>query len=175
MRNHIIAAATAISLAALPGVASAQVASAAPSASTNSTQDKRGMTPEQTADYESWPEERQVEYQTWTPVYQVYYWELAPEQQEQYWFLTPDQRIALYEVDPKERETRWEEIMAYANGETRQVFVNNAVVQQVPEGRNDNYPVCRGEVQDECINPRAAGLDWGNKPLPYFPEERAGA
>ena len=31
------------------------------------------------------------------------------------------------------------------------------------------YPVCGGEVQDSCINPREAGLNYGNRPLEYWP------
>ena len=32
-----------------------------------------------------------------------------------------------------------------------------------------SYPVCKGNIQDECINPREAGLKWGNRPLKYWP------
>lgn len=32
--------------------------------------------------------------------------------------------------------------------------------------------VCMTESQDNCINPRAAGLKWGDRPLGYFPENR---
>lgn len=32
--------------------------------------------------------------------------------------------------------------------------------------------VCMSETQDSCINPRAAGLNWGDRPLEYFPENR---
>lgn len=35
------------------------------------------------------------------------------------------------------------------------------------------YPVCMSEQQDSCINPRAAGLNWGDKPLPYWPANRS--
>ena len=35
------------------------------------------------------------------------------------------------------------------------------------------YDVCMNEEQDSCINPRAAGLDWGNVPLDYWPGQPA--
>ena len=35
------------------------------------------------------------------------------------------------------------------------------------------YDVCMNEEQDRCINPRAAGLDWGNVPLDYWPGQPA--
>tara|TARA_R110001599_G_scaffold117934_2_gene286834 strand:- start:4555 stop:4902 length:348 start_codon:yes stop_codon:yes gene_type:complete len=33
--------------------------------------------------------------------------------------------------------------------------------------------VCTKDVQDSCINPRAAGLNWGNRPLDYWPGKPA--
>ncbi|MCJ2185272.1 hypothetical protein [Novosphingobium beihaiensis] len=35
------------------------------------------------------------------------------------------------------------------------------------------YPVCEGSVQDECINPRQAGLRFGDVPLGYWPGQLA--
>ena len=35
------------------------------------------------------------------------------------------------------------------------------------------YAVCMGEMTDGCINPRAAGLKWGNRPLSYWPGKPA--
>lgn len=35
------------------------------------------------------------------------------------------------------------------------------------------YKVCRKGMQDDCINPRAAGLKWGNRPLDYWPGKPA--
>lgn len=32
-----------------------------------------------------------------------------------------------------------------------------------------NYNVCKGEVQDSCINPRTAGLNFGARDLQYWP------
>ena len=35
------------------------------------------------------------------------------------------------------------------------------------------YDVCMTEEQGDCINPRAAGLDWGDRPLDQYPESSA--
>lgn len=35
------------------------------------------------------------------------------------------------------------------------------------------YEVCMNQEQDSCINPRAAGLNWGNRPLDYWPGQPA--
>lgn len=35
------------------------------------------------------------------------------------------------------------------------------------------YDVCMTSEQDACINPRAAGLNWGNRPLKYWPGKPA--
>ena len=35
------------------------------------------------------------------------------------------------------------------------------------------YDVCIGDNQDSCINPREAGLKWGNRPLSYWPGKPA--
>ena len=36
-----------------------------------------------------------------------------------------------------------------------------------------DWAVCSKKVTDNCINPRAAGLAWGNRPLGYWPSEHA--
>ncbi len=35
------------------------------------------------------------------------------------------------------------------------------------------YAVCMTEGQDSCIQPRAAGLKWGDRPLRYWPGNRS--
>ena len=35
------------------------------------------------------------------------------------------------------------------------------------------YDVCMSDAQDSCINPREAGLKWGNRPLGYWPGQPA--
>lgn len=36
------------------------------------------------------------------------------------------------------------------------------------------YTVCKEEGQDGCINPRDAGLDWGNREIDHYPADKAG-
>lgn len=36
-----------------------------------------------------------------------------------------------------------------------------------------SYPLCSAKIQDECINPREAGKNWGNRPLKYWPGKPA--
>lgn len=50
------------------------------------------------------------------------------------------------------------------------------IVERGPDGRaqvvrveGKDYQVCVGDRQDDCIQPRAAGLDWGERPLRYWP------
>ena len=50
------------------------------------------------------------------------------------------------------------------------------VVERAPNGRPTSvriggtvYKVCMTESEDSCIQPRAAGLNWGNHPLQRWP------
>ncbi len=45
-----------------------------------------------------------------------------------------------------------------ANGKASKVMIDGKVID-----------VCMSETQDNCINPREAGLKWGDRPLGYFP------
>lgn len=55
-----------------------------------------------------------------------------------------------------------------ASGNMR--FVRGEVTQNAPAATpGTEYPPCRGEVQDGCVNPREAGLNYGNRPLNYWP------
>ena len=49
-------------------------------------------------------------------------------------------------------------------------FVRGEVAQAAPAATpGAEYPPCRGELQDGCVNPREAGLNYGNRPLNYWP------
>lgn len=50
-----------------------------------------------------------------------------------------------------------------AQGKATKVLVENII-----------YEVCMSEAQDHCIQPRAARLGWGDRPLSYWPGERRG-
>ena len=54
------------------------------------------------------------------------------------------------------------------------------IVKRGPDGRAEvvridgqEYTVCTAQVQDSCINPRQAGLNWGNNELAYWPGKPA--
>jgi hypothetical protein len=54
------------------------------------------------------------------------------------------------------------------------------IIQRGPDGRASvvriggrDYPVCTGAQQDGCIEPRTAGLKWGDRPLSYWPGKPA--
>ncbi|TCM18165.1 hypothetical protein EDF56_105516 [Novosphingobium sp. PhB165] len=36
------------------------------------------------------------------------------------------------------------------------------------------YKVCTAQITDSCINPRQAGLNFGNQPLGHWPDEPTG-
>lgn len=182
MNSRILAGAAAAAVALSPAALSAQ--------GINSIDDKRpDLTEEQQATYDTWPEERRVAYDTWTPEYQVYYWTLTPAQTEGWWVLNPEQRAQVYAMTPDQRAAAWNSIVAQIDGApaptqaaasshatttARVTYQSNPVVQQVPESNvQGEYPVCKSEADDACIQPRAAGLDWGNRPLDYWPGKPA--
>jgi hypothetical protein len=145
--------------------------------------------------YTGWPNNYQATYWTWPETYQTYFWTLTPEQQTGWWVLTDDQRAKLYAMTPDARTAAWASIaqqkanMPSANASTTaQVattaaamntagnprFVSNAVTQTTPAASADtNYPPCKGAVQDHCVNPREAGLNYGNRPLNRWPGKPA--
>ena len=185
MRTILMAGAAAISMAAIPVTSLAQ--SDVPG-STNSISDKRAvyeMSEEQKGMYDSWPAEKQSEYESWPYDYQVYYWDLDPMYQPGFWALTPEQRTKIYSMEALDQETAWKSVMAQLNGETVATaetssgdvatsYQNSAVVQgNMTAEAKDEYPVCKGDIQDSCINPRAAGMNWGNRPLDYWPGKPA--
>lgn len=165
--------------------------------STNSVADKRGdhaMTPEQQTMYDSWPADRQSDYDTWPSEYQVYYWGLEPDYQTGYWALTPDQRTRVYEMTADQQAAAWTSIMQQLNGSPATAvqatpsggtasagaagdttFVSNEMVQAAPAPRQGEYPVCKGEQQDNCINAWAAGERGAGatRPLDHWPGKPA--
>ena len=53
-------------------------------------------------------------------------------------------------------------VATYDDGKATQVRIDGKI-----------YDVCMTAQQDSCINPRAAGLDFGNYPLQYWPGQPA--
>lgn len=57
---------------------------------------------------------------------------------------------------------------------------NVKIVERGPHGHatkvrvdGKEWAVCSKKVTDNCINPRAAGLAWGDRPLNYWPGKPA--
>lgn len=59
-------------------------------------------------------------------------------------------------------ETKAEVVETNAKGQATKVKIGD-----------NTYDVCLSDAQDSCINPRAAGLKWGNRPLSYWPGKPA--
>ncbi|MHA7818631.1 MAG: hypothetical protein ACX930_03170 [Erythrobacter sp.] len=57
-----------------------------------------------------------------------------------------------------ETEERAVVVATNDRGKATQVRINGKIID-----------VCMNEAQDNCINPRAAGLNWGDRPLEYWP------
>ncbi len=135
--------------------------------------------------YTGWPNDYQTTFWTWPDTYQTYFWTLTPEQQTGWWALTDDQRAKLYAMTADQRAAAWNSIAqqmasmpaatvapaAVVAGAPR--FVGGEVAQAAPAATDGNYPPCKGAVQDHCVNPREAGLNYGNRPLNHWPGKPA--
>ncbi|MBD3730750.1 MAG: hypothetical protein IE933_13705 [Sphingomonadales bacterium] len=181
MNRTLLAAAAALAVATPLAVAHAQ--------DTVVTTDAHGnvyvMTEQQQMDYDSWPPERQTVYTAWPVTYQGYYWTLSPERQTGWWVLDDSQRASVYAMTPEQRETTWASIIGQMNkmqakssvaasSSGNLQFASKGMVQPVPQAATSgDYPICGGKVQDHCIQPRAAGKNYGNRPLDYWPGKPA--
>lgn len=185
MKNLILAGAAALALTVSPATAQDMAVTA--------DGEVYVLTAPQQTMYDAWPPERQSDYMSWPRDYQSYYWTLSSPQQEGWWILTPEQRTRVFAMAPEQRVAAWTAIerqmgsMPSANASTTAQaattasgtmtgsprFVSNAVVQTTPASANaaarTEYPPCKGDMQDSCINPREAGLNYGNRPLNYWP------
>ena len=63
---------------------------------------------------------------------------------------------------PAARASAPEVVERAANGRPTSVRIDGAV-----------YKVCMSEREDGCIQPRAAGLNWGDRPLQHWPGQPA--
>ena len=199
MRTLLYVGAAAVSLMAIPAVSTAQSATTnSIDDKSMAAEAVMEMSAEQQAMYDGWPMDRRTTYDAWPGPIQVYYWDLEPTYQDAWWMLTDDQRVQVYELTPAQRTATWNAIMAQVNGTatpaasnmsnsnasttgmansnatTTTRFVSNATVQNVPTNTvTGEYPVCQGDETDSCIQPREAGLNYGNRPLDYWPGEPA--
>lgn len=133
-----------------------------------------------------WPEDKRITYAGWPEEHQTYYWTLTPQQQTGWWILTDEQRNRIYVATPEQRAREWVANAARVtstpstqtptqmagttmSGGIR--WVSNPVVQQIPPPHNGEYPVCKSDRDDNCMNPWEAGLRGPNveRPLEYWP------
>ena len=141
------------------------------------------MPADQRAAFDMLDPERQVMYFGWEEPVRAYYMRLPSAQQEAWWYLTDDQRMSIYNLAPAQRETAWSSVINQVNqtqnpgsdgnaaampgSATRSNtmarsgmasgninYVSNPVMQNIPAPHQGEYPPCRGDREDNCINPR---------------------
>lgn len=157
------------------------------------------ITTEQQAMYDGWPAENQATYDAWPAEAQTYYWTLDDAQADVWWnMLNDEQRVRIVGMTPEQRMAAWTSINNQVNAATNATagttgtanasttaqatspamsgnirFQRNEMVQAAPAPHTGEYPPCRGDMQDNCVNPREAGLNYGNRPLGYWPGQPA--
>ncbi len=178
MNKLILVGAAALSLIAVPGTAQDTDAGAY---DMNTTQQQMFM---------NWPDEMRIAYTRWPAELQAYYWTLTPQQMDGWWVLTDDQRNRIFVATPELRAQAWTAIAAQmaANPTSRASmqpgattmsgnirWVSNPVVQRIPPPHQGEYPVCKSDADDNCMNPWEAGLRGPNveRPLGYWPGKPA--
>lgn len=166
MRKTILAAATAMSMAAVPAAAQ------------DYTED--GQTFQSAAHLDMLTEDQRADYDSWDVEVRDYYITLDPEARSAWWTFDDDYRTYLYEMTADQRSDQWSAILAKLEGnrqyEASINFASNAVVQDVPMPRvahDGEYPVCTDDYDDHCINAWAAGMRGPDvdRPLMYWPGE----
>lgn len=153
-------------------------------------------------DYDSWPMSYQEYYWTLEPVQQEGYWALTPDQRGKIYDMTPEQRAIAWKsvqqqlagmtptTPPDQANPPGQGVPT--NGVPNPQMANQAVQPAMPanqeyqggpykgaltpppaQAMNKEYPPCKGDMQDSCVNPREAGLNYGNRPLDYWPGQPA--
>lgn len=149
------------------------------------------------AAYDAWTAEIQEYFWSLTPEQQTGWWALTDEQRTQVYRMTPQQRTSAWAqisaqmsgsaapgaaasttaaataAPPTSRTAAGPASTTGAmasSGDMR--FVESETVQTAPPPKEE-YPLCSAEVQDGCVNPRAAGKNYGNVPLDYWPGKPA--
>jgi hypothetical protein len=157
---------------------------------------------ERRAAYDTWPMTYQEYYWTLDPVQQEGYWALTPDQRGKIYNMTPEQRALAWQsvqqqlagmtptTPPGQANPPGQGVPT--NGVPNPQMANQAVQPAMPakqeyqggpykgaltpppaDAMNKEYPPCKGDMQDSCVNPREAGLNYGNRPLDYWPGKPA--
>ena len=152
---------------------------AAPALADHHMEGETSMSAEQQAMYDGWEVDQQTTFDAWPAAAQTYYWTLDDTQQDIWWnALNNDQRVRIVGMNPQARAAAWTSINAQMAENAATPSANASATTETTPSRSANssaspatreYPPCRGEVQDSCINPREAGLNYGNRPLNYWP------
>lgn len=161
--------------------------------------DMMELSAQQQSMYDGWSAEQQTSYDAWPMEAQTYYWTLDDMRKDIWWNALNDaQRVRIVGMNDQQRMAAWQSIRSQMAGSTNATtpnsattgntgmatrssssmnsnirFVENAMVQNIPAPHNGEYPPCKDGRTDNCINPREAGLNYGNRPLDYWPGQPA--
>lgn len=198
MKKALLAAATALSMVAVPATAQQQTREApedAPALYSAAHEEMlRELEPEARVYFDQLDEDQQAMYFGWNDALRDYYWTLDENQRDAWWYLNEDQRITIYQIQaPEQRAAAWDSVltqvaeMEQGNATASQQatartsassdlrFVSNEMVQDAPAPHQGEYPVCESDADDNCINAWAAGQRGPgvDRPLDYWPGEPA--
>jgi len=193
MKKAFLAAATALSMAAVPAMAQQQTTASpdnAPAFHSAAHEDTlREMDAETRVYFDQLDEDQQAMYVGWDAPLQDYYWTLDDNQRDAWWYLNDEQRATIYQIQaPEQRTAAWNSVLSQVaemeqgtdttpapnnTGDLR--FVSNEMVQSAPAPHQGEYPVCESDADDNCINAWAAGQRGPgvDRPLDYWPGEPA--
>ena len=152
--------------------------------------------------YDAWPAEYRTYYWELEAPQREGYWMLTDDQRGRIYQMSPEQRAATWQSIVAQMNGETPPTPAnqanppglgtptagfpnpqYANQATQPAMPADEGYQGGPyagaltpppaDAMNKDYPICRGDIQDSCINPREAGKNWGNRPLDYWPGKPA--
>ena len=168
MNKTLLAAAAAVSMFAVPAMAQDMSHGMNHELNEAQTATYMALSTTQRAAFDGWPHDRQMGYLGWPENVRTYYWTLDDDRTNAWWMLNDEQRVRLFEMQPAQRETAWGSIISQVNGtpavatttsvpaNAQMRYVRNATVQNiVMHDTTDEYPVCKGDADDHCINPEA--------------------
>lgn len=199
MRKLFMAGAAAISMAMVPAAVSAQDDDGMAMAVEMSAEQQAmydGWPADRQGMYDDWPSDLQTYYWTLDDTQTEGWWMLTNEQRGQLYALPMEQRNQAWASIRQQLAARSSDTamsatstatptasasaraMPSTRAQGNVTFEGREMAQRLPasaspRAQGSEYPVCRGDQQDSCIQPRAAGMNWGNRPLDYWPGEPA--
>lgn len=173
---------------------------ATPTMTTDQQSDYDSWPPDRRTMYDGWPSTLQVYYWTLDPAQRNGWWALNDDQRAQIYAMPPERQTQVWaSIDQQMRGIAPPPPAASTSvgagattGATARTTVTRApaapaapsgpiewssseVVQAVQPPRQGEYPVCKGDTDDQCINPWEAGQRGPNvnRPLAYWPGKPA--